>query len=87
MKKEIGDFVKRCDVCQKFANAISLSATLQSGISNPWPFSQWRIDVLGPFPKTVGQKKLVIVAVEYFSNWPEAETTPNITTKKMIDFV
>ncbi|XP_021616631.1 uncharacterized protein LOC110617941 [Manihot esculenta] len=84
---EAEEFVRRCDVCQRFANSINVPATPQSSISSPWSFSQWGIDILGPFPKTTGQKKFVIVAVEYFSKWPEAETVPTITARKMIDFV
>lgn len=45
------------------------------------------IDILGSFPKTVGQKRFVIVAVEYFSKWPEAEAVPTITARKLIEFV
>ncbi|XP_043809779.1 uncharacterized protein K02A2.6-like [Manihot esculenta] len=32
-------------------------------------------------------KKFVVVAVKYFSKWPEAEAIPTITVRKMIDFV
>ncbi|XP_043816115.1 uncharacterized protein LOC122724643 [Manihot esculenta] len=87
VKREAEEFIRKCDVCQRFANAINVPATLQSSISSPWPFSQWGIDILGPFPKTTGQKRFVIVAVEYFSKWPEAEAVPTITARKMIDFV
>ncbi|XP_021602516.1 uncharacterized protein LOC110607641 [Manihot esculenta] len=47
----------------------------------------WGIDILGPFPKITGQKKFVVVAVEYFLKWPEAEAISTITARKMIDFV
>ena len=87
VKKEAEEFVRRCDVCQRFANAIRTPATPQASISSPWPFSQWGIDILGPFPKTTGQRKFVVVAVEYFSKWPEAEAIATITARKMIDFV
>ncbi|XP_043815293.1 uncharacterized protein LOC122724412 [Manihot esculenta] len=87
VKKEAEEFVRRCDVCQRFANAINVPTTPQSSISSPWPFSEWGIDILGPFPKTKGQKKFVVVAVEYFSKWPEAKAIPTITARKMIDFV
>ncbi|KAL2240957.1 UNVERIFIED_CONTAM: Retrovirus-related Pol polyprotein from transposon opus [Sesamum indicum] len=33
----------------------------------------WGIDIMGPFPPARAQKKFVIVAVEYFSKWVEAE--------------
>ncbi|XP_043811052.1 uncharacterized protein LOC122723320 [Manihot esculenta] len=41
VKKEAEEFVRRCDVCQRFANAINVPATPKSIISSPWPFSQW----------------------------------------------
>ncbi|XP_021594341.1 uncharacterized protein LOC110601499 [Manihot esculenta] len=59
----------------------------KSSISSLWPFSQWGIDILELFPKTVGQKRFVIVAIEYFSKWPEVEVVPSITAQKVIDFV
>ena len=37
------------------------------------PFDQWVIDIVGPFPPAQAQKKFIIVAVEYFSKWVEAE--------------
>lgn len=43
--------------------------------------------MLGPFLKTTGQRKFVIVAVKYFSKWPEAEVIPNINARKIIDFL
>lgn len=45
------------------------------------------IDILGPFSKTLRQKRFVIVAVKYFSKWHEVEVVPTITARKVIDFV
>lgn len=59
----------------------------QMSIFSHWPFFKWGIDMLGPFLKTTGQRKFVIVAVKYFSKWPEAEVIPNINARKIIDFV
>ncbi|XP_043807330.1 uncharacterized protein LOC122721973 [Manihot esculenta] len=87
VKKKTEEFVRRCDVCQRYANAINIPATPQFSISSLWPFSQWGIDILGPFPKTTGQKKFIIVAVEYFSKWPETKAVPTIISRKMIDFI
>lgn len=47
----------------------------------PWPFSQWGIDILGPFYLSPGELKLLIVAVYYCTKWIEALakiTTTNI---------
>lgn len=54
LKKEVEEFVKRCDTCQRFSRGINTLATQQMSISSPWPFSQREIDILGLFPKTTG---------------------------------
>ncbi|XP_042409876.1 uncharacterized protein LOC121999237 [Zingiber officinale] len=33
------------------------------------PFDQWGIDIVGPFPMATGQRKFLLVAVDYFSKW------------------
>ncbi|XP_021595109.1 uncharacterized protein LOC110601986 [Manihot esculenta] len=62
-KKKARELVNRCDICQRFAKAINSLTTPQLNISSSRPFSQWRIDILGSFPKTVEQKRFVIVAI------------------------
>ncbi|KMT08288.1 hypothetical protein BVRB_6g142130 [Beta vulgaris subsp. vulgaris] len=42
------------------------------------------MDILGPFPIAAGQKKFVIVAVDYFTKWVEAEALRGITTNDEI---
>ena len=58
MQKEVQEYVKKCDQCQKFAPNI---------LSNPWPFAQWGLDILGPFPKVAGNKRFLLVGTDYRS--------------------
>ncbi|CAL1359954.1 unnamed protein product [Linum trigynum] len=51
-----------------------------------WPFSQWGMDLRGPFPKAPGQMKYLIVAVDYFSKWVEAEPLGTITHAQVRKF-
>ncbi|KAL2228882.1 UNVERIFIED_CONTAM: Gag-Pol polyprotein [Sesamum indicum] len=51
------------------------------------PFDQWGIDIVGPFPPAQAQKKFIIVAVEYFSKWVEAEAVAKISEKEVINFI
>lgn len=44
------------------------------------------MDPLGPFHKGVGQVKFLIVAVDYFTKWFEAEVLAKITTSNVIKF-
>ena len=52
------------------------------GVLNPlsslWPFAQWGLDIVGPFPKAVGNKKYLLVCTDYFTKWVEAEPLTNI---------
>ena len=54
---------------------------------NPWPFSQWGIDIVGPLPTALAQKKLLLVATDYFSKWIEAESFASIKDKDVTQFI
>ena len=54
---------------------------------SPWPFAIWGMDLIGPLPTAKSGIKYVIVAVDYFTKWAEAEPLATITSKKMISFV
>ncbi|XP_072071786.1 uncharacterized protein [Arachis hypogaea] len=79
--------VRTCDRCQKHAPIINIPAEQlhQSVIS--WPFNQWGIDILSPFPTAPRQMKYLVVAIDYFSKWIEAQPLARITSSQMISFV
>jgi len=56
-------------------------------IYSPWPFHTWGINILGPFPLAIRQMKYLIVAIEYFTKWIEAEPVAQITAHKVQHFV
>ncbi|CAO2827327.1 unnamed protein product [Amaranthus hypochondriacus] len=51
------------------------------------PFDKWGIDLLGPFPPAKGQRKFIIVAIDYFSKYVEAEPLSTITEKQVCKFL
>lgn len=55
-------------------------------ISSPWPFAMWGVDLVGPFPTARSQKKFILVAVDYFTKWVEAEPLASITARKIVNF-
>ncbi|XP_020216687.1 uncharacterized protein LOC109800307 [Cajanus cajan] len=79
LKSDCAQFVKRCVQCQKHGNLIHASAEQLHSISSPWPFALWGMDLLGPFPIAKGQCKFLLVAVDYFTKWIEAEPLATIT--------
>ena len=78
MQREALEYVKKCDQCQRYAPNIHQPRGILNPLSSPWPFAQWGLDIVGPFPKTVGNKKYLLVGTDYFTKWVEAESLANI---------
>lgn len=57
-----------------------------TGLICPWPFHQWGMDLLGPFDNSLGQLKFLIVAVDYFTKWIEAEPLSTVTSARIQRF-
>ncbi|KAL0444234.1 UNVERIFIED_CONTAM: hypothetical protein Slati_2146100 [Sesamum latifolium] len=53
----------------------------------PCPFTQWGIDIVGPFPIASGQRKFLLVAINYFTKWVEAEPLARITEGEVMKFI
>ena len=73
MKSDAVDYVKKFDPCQRVSLVLKSLVQDLVSISSPWPFAQWGIDIVGPFPIAPAQKKLLLVATDYFSKWIEAD--------------
>ena len=87
MQREALEYVKKCDQCQRFAPSIHQPGGILNPLSSSWPFAQWGLDIVGPFPKVVGNKKYLLVGTDYFTKWVEAEPLANIRdvdTKRFI---
>lgn len=56
-------------------------------VSSPWPFIQWGLDILGSFPQATGSRRFVLVVVDYFTKWAEAEALANIWDVDVKKFV
>ena len=50
MKSDVVDYVKKCDPCQRMSPILKSPVQDFLSISSPWPFAQWGIDIVGPFP-------------------------------------
>ena len=85
--KDATDLVKKCKICQDHPKISLLPSEPLTSITSPWPFQQWGLDILGPLPIGKGQCKFIIVAVEYFTEWAEAEPLATITEQKIRNFV
>ena len=87
MQVDAIEIVNKCDKCQRYENIQRLPAEKLTTISSPWPFAQWRIDIVGSLPQGKGQVKFLLVAIDYFTKWVEAEALATITEARIRSFV
>ena len=67
LQKDAYNIVRVCDKCQPFANVQTKLGEMMTPISSPWPFTQWEINIMGPFPLGKKQLRFLIVAIDYFT--------------------
>lgn len=48
---------------------------------------QWGLDIIGPFFKATGNRRWILVAIDYFTKWAEAEALANIQDVDVKKFV
>ena len=70
--------MRKCDQSQRFAPNIRQPGGVLNPLSSPWPFAQWGLDIVRHFPKVVGNKRYLLVDIDYFTKWVEAEPLANI---------
>uniref|UniRef100_A0A2N9EH15 Uncharacterized protein n=1 Tax=Fagus sylvatica TaxID=28930 RepID=A0A2N9EH15_FAGSY len=80
-------YVKTYDKCQRFANIPRVPPEEITPITSPWPFAQWGLDIMGPFSVGTKQAKFLVVAIDYFTKWVEAEPLATISEKNIKSFV
>ncbi|XP_065635387.1 uncharacterized protein LOC136070035 [Quercus suber] len=69
MQKDAKAYVKACDKCQRFSNVIRQPPEELTPMTAPWPFAQWGLDIMGPFPTAIRQLKFLIVGIDYFTKF------------------
>ena len=87
MLKDAQACVKTCDKCQRFNNLIRQPQEELTPMMAPWPFVQWGLDIMGPFPTALRQLKFLVVGIDYFTKWVEAEPLATIMEKSIHTFV
>ena len=87
MQKDAQAYVKAYDKCQKFSNVIRQPIEELTPMATPWPFAQWGLDIMGLFPIAIRQLKFLVVGIDYFTKWVEAEAMATITEKNIRNFV
>jgi hypothetical protein len=84
--QDASSYVRSCDSCQRHANLHHAPGEPLKIVLPPWPFYMWGVDILGPFPAAQHQVKFLLVAVDYFTKWIEAEPVATISAEKVKKF-
>lgn len=86
LKQDCQNLVRHCDRCQHFAMMHRAPPEPLHSIVSPCPFYMWGAYILGPFPLAPGQMKFLIVGVDYFTKWVEAEPVATIFPERIKHF-
>jgi hypothetical protein len=70
MRKQIYDYVRTCDICQRRGKPLPRQEPLHPLIVGQ-PFDRVGIDVLGPLGETKQKNKYIVVATDYLTKWSE----------------
>nr|GEX21752.1 reverse transcriptase domain-containing protein [Tanacetum cinerariifolium] len=84
--KDAFELVKNCDSCQRQGKISQRDEMPQNAIQVCEIFDVWGIDFMGPFPKSKGNK-YILVAVDYLSKWVEAEALPTNDARVVVKFL
>jgi hypothetical protein len=85
--QDAAEMVKSCKACQFHAKQIHTPAQALQMIPPSWPFAEWGVDILGPFPRAIGGYRFLFVAIDKFTKWPEATPMVSITQGATVAFL
>ena len=88
MESNFIKYMKHCHACQIYANRINAPPQELHVMSAPWPFSMWGIDMIDPITlKASNGHRFILVAIDYFTKWVEAESYTNVTKGVVVRFL
>ena len=85
MYRDVKKYIKTCWECQQREPPKKQLATRTIQPSDI--FERWGIDIVGPLIKTPKGNKYIIVAMDYFSRWPEAKAVEKANSEEVAIFI
>lgn len=76
-RQDVELYVHRCDPCTAHKGPTRHSHAPLQQYQVGAPMERVGIDILGPFPTTDQGNRYVLVAMDYFTKWPEAYAVPD----------
>lgn len=87
MHKDAFETIRKCEACQLQTPVTTDPKHDLVPIISAWSFYKWGMDIVGPFPPAPGKLKFLLVAVDYFTKWPEVRPLATISGKHVVNFV
>ena len=87
MINDIKRIILKCEKCQLNRPQPYPEPTEDIPTEVEGPFTHLGLDIIGPLEKTSNNNQYIIVIVDYFTKWVEAEPTENITAKDVVKFL
>src|SRR6266498_5671597 len=85
IKEDIKSYIQTCDQCQRRGKTTDENELHLIKIKEP--FYQWGIDIVEPLTETSRENKYIVVAIDYFTKYPEARALINANAKSVANFI
>ena len=87
MVNDIKRIITKCEKCQLNRPQPYPEPTEDIPTEVEGPFTHLGLDIIGPLVKTRNNNQYILVVVDYFTKWVEAEPTENVTSKEVMKFL
>ncbi len=85
MKNDVKSYIQTCDQCQRREKIIDENELHSIKIKEP--LYQQEIDIVGSLTETPRGNKYIVVAIDYFTKYPEARALTNANAKSVANFI
>src|SRR6266498_2776002 len=85
MKYDIKSYIQTYDQYQRRGKTTDENELHSIKIKEP--FYQWGIDIVGSLTETSRENKYIVIAIDYFTKYPEAKALTNANAKSVANFI
>ncbi|XP_021819566.1 uncharacterized protein LOC110761406 [Prunus avium] len=85
--KDCIEYAKGCIKCQIYGPIQRVPTEALHPVTKPWRFRGWAVDIIGKiYPAASNQHAWILVAIDYFTKWVEAESYRSISSAQVVKF-
>ena len=86
MEKDVNQWIKTCVHCQITTCGKTVSEPLHPLTPVP-SFHRWRLDFIGPLPRTSNDNRWILAAIDHTTKWPIVKVVLNATHDIVAKFI